>query len=161
MTARLPEVTRQPLRVILDTQIKYPSGRNDFATTRGDVLIITAPSEVSDGEWFQQSNVEVMACPTKDGAIDLPQVVAELGRREMNNVMLEAGSRLSGQMLQQGLVDELQIYLSPDVLGSAARGMFKIPGLESMADKFRFAFHDVRKVGRDMRLTMRPVMSRL
>ena len=154
MTARLPEVIRQPLRVILDTRLSTPLDAM-ILQQPGDVLIITSPGEVADGELFQQPNVEVIACVTNGGVIDLNQVVNELGKRQMNNVMLEAGSRLSGQMLQQGLVDELQIYLSPDVLGSSARGMFNIPNIQSMADKFQFEFHDVRKVGRDMRLTMR------
>jgi diaminohydroxyphosphoribosylaminopyrimidine deaminase/5-amino-6-(5-phosphoribosylamino)uracil reductase len=153
MTARIEKARRQPLRIILDSRLSTPA---DAAILEppGKVLIITAPSEAADAEIFRQSNVEVISCQMKGASIDLQQVMLELGRREINNLMLEAGSRLSGAMLQQGLVDELVVYMAPDLLGSNARGMFRIPGLESIEDKYRLEFQDVRQIGRDLKLTL-------
>ena len=153
MTPRLPEVVRQPLRVILDTRLSTPTNAQ-ILTQPGDVLIITSANQIRDKDLYARDNVTVISCGSSNDAIDLPNVMVELGKREINNVMLEAGARLSGRMLQNQLVDEIVTYMSPDILGSAARGMFEIPGLEHIDDKVKFEFHDIRKVGRDMRLTM-------
>lgn len=153
MTARLPDVHRQPLRVILDSRLSTPTNAA-ILESPGNVLIITSPSETNDAELFSQKNVEVIGCPMKDGSIDLHEVMRELGTRQINNLMLEAGSRLSGGMLQHGLVDELIIYMAPDLLGSGARGMFQIPGLNTIADKYQLEFRDIRQVGRDLKLTL-------
>ncbi len=153
MTARIPDAGRQPLRIILDSRLSTPVDAR-ILNESGDVLIITSPNEVRDAGLYGQKNVEVIGCPLRDGAIDLEQVMLELGRREINDLMLEAGSRLSGTMLQQNLVDELIVYMAPDLLGSSARGMFRIPGLESIQDKIVLEFRDVTRVGRDIRLTL-------
>jgi diaminohydroxyphosphoribosylaminopyrimidine deaminase/5-amino-6-(5-phosphoribosylamino)uracil reductase len=159
MTARIPDLERQPLRVILDSRLSTPTSAA-ILEAPGDVLIITSPSETGDAEIYSQKNVEVISCGMVGSSIDLKQVLLELGSREINNLMLEAGSRLSGAMLQQDLVDELIVYMAPDLLGSSARGMFQIPGLESIEDKYQFGFRDVRQVGRDLRLTLRAAIAK-
>jgi diaminohydroxyphosphoribosylaminopyrimidine deaminase/5-amino-6-(5-phosphoribosylamino)uracil reductase len=58
-------------------------------------------------------------------------------------------------LLDAGLVDELVVYLAPHLLGSSARGMFNIPGLENMANRIALDIQDVRAVGNDWRITAR------
>ena len=153
MTARLPDVERQPLRVILDSRLSTPV---DAAILQepGNVLILTNPECVSDADLYSQKNVEIMGCAMRGGSVDLRSVLEELGRREINDVMLEAGARLSGSMLAQGLVDDLVVYMAPDLLGDGARGMFGIPGIDSMPDKHRLSFRDLRRIGRDLRIVL-------
>jgi diaminohydroxyphosphoribosylaminopyrimidine deaminase/5-amino-6-(5-phosphoribosylamino)uracil reductase len=153
MTARLPEVERQPLRIILDSRLSTPANAQ-ILNAQGAVLIMTAPNTLNDAELYPQKNVEVIGMPVKGGSIDIQEVLLELGRREINELMLEAGSRLSGAMLEQGMVDELVVYMAPDLLGSDARGMFQIPGINEMHDKHILEFNDIRKVGRDIRLNL-------
>ena len=118
------------------------------------MLILTSPESVTDADLYPQKNVEVKGCAMHGGSVDLRAVLEELGRREINNLMLEAGARLSGSMLAQGLVDELVVYMAPDLLGDASRGMFGIPGIETMQDKQRLRFREVRQIGRDVRLVL-------
>jgi hypothetical protein len=74
-------------------------------------------------------------CPGPDGQVDLPALLNELARRGINEVHAEAGFGLSGSLLRAGLVDELLLYLAPCLIGDAARGMFDLPALESLAAK--------------------------
>ncbi len=147
---------RQPLRVILDSHLSTPR-QAKILQPPGKALIITT-SNNQDAEWFSGDAVEVIPCGQSNhinvGGIDLRQVMTELAKREINEVMLEAGPRLSGNMLKARLVDQVIIYMAPDLLGNDARGMFDIPGLESMADKHRLAFRDVRMIGKDLRLSL-------
>ena len=79
-----------------------------------------------------------------------------LAAREVNEVLIESGAVLAGAMLAAGLVDELIVYQAPHLLGDAARGLVRLPGLERLDDRLRFVFVDARRVGDDMRLTLRP-----
>jgi diaminohydroxyphosphoribosylaminopyrimidine deaminase/5-amino-6-(5-phosphoribosylamino)uracil reductase len=62
-------------------------------------------------------------------------------------------------MLEQGLIDELVVYLAPHIMGDGARGLFHLPGLRRMADRFALQITDLRQVGRDIRITATPVPS--
>jgi len=83
--------------------------------------------------------------------------MGELARRGINEVHVEAGHKLNGSLLQEGLVDELVVYLAPHILGEAARGMFHLPALEDLAGRRELAFTDVRAFGADIRVIARVV----
>ena len=69
-----------------------------------------------------------------------------------NEVLLEAGSSLSGEMIQAGFIDELIIYLAPTLLGQDAKALFQLPLLEDMSDRLSLNFFDIRSVGKDIRI---------
>ena len=84
---------------------------------------------------------------------DLAAVMERLGKFQFNEVWVEAGARLNGALLEAGLIDELVIYLAPQVLGADARGMFAIEPLASLEDRIGLEIQDVRRVGEDVRIT--------
>ncbi|NWG87090.1 MAG: RibD family protein, partial [Hydrogenophilaceae bacterium] len=105
------------------------------------------------------AGVEVMLLPGNDGNdgnVDLAAVLAELGRRGINEVHVEAGAVLNGALLAAGLVDEWLAYLAPMTMGDAARGLFGLPELTDMAGCRRFRLHALAQVGADLRLLLRP-----
>jgi len=89
----------------------------------------------------------------QNGRPDPAGVLQYLARLEVNEVHLEAGATLSGAMLDAGLVDELVIYMAPHLMGDAARGLFRLPGLERMAQRIQLQVRDIRAVGDDWRIT--------
>lgn len=153
MTARLDGLERQPLRVVLDSHLSTPAESN-ILQPPGNALIITTSENVADADLLRSDSVEVIACQEHGGQVDLQQVMDELAKREINELLLEAGPRLSGSMLKQNLVDQVIVYMAPNLLGNDARGMFDIAGLESIADKRQLVFRDVRMVGGDLRLCL-------
>ena len=78
----------------------------------------------------------------------------QLAKRQVNSIWVEAGARLSGALLQAGLVDELIVYVAPKLLGDSARGLCQLPGLERLAEAPEFVFSEVRQVGPDLRLRL-------
>jgi diaminohydroxyphosphoribosylaminopyrimidine deaminase/5-amino-6-(5-phosphoribosylamino)uracil reductase len=84
--------------------------------------------------------------------VDLTKLLKLLADRGCNEVLIEAGSTLSGAFLQAGLVDELVIYIAPKVLGHLARPLFTLPGLDRMADQIKLSIKDTRLVGDDLRI---------
>lgn len=155
-TMQQTEVRRQPLRIIVDTHLSTPVDAKILSRKSGEgkVLIVTAHSKDNATDIFKSAAVEVINCRVSGGKIHLREMLLELGRREMNTILLEAGADLSGSMLEQGLVDEIIVYMSPDLLGSDAKDMFTIPGLEHLADKLQLEYTDMTRVGRDLRLTL-------
>ena len=90
----------------------------------------------------------------KNDQLDLQAVLKFLAEQQINELLVEAGSLLNGALLAEDLVDEWIVYLAPSVLGDQGRGLFTMPGLQSMADKKNFRFQEVRAVGPDLKLTL-------
>jgi diaminohydroxyphosphoribosylaminopyrimidine deaminase/5-amino-6-(5-phosphoribosylamino)uracil reductase len=93
----------------------------------------------------------LIALPDESGKVDLRALMNELGRREINELHVEAGFKLNGSLLRAGVVDELLLYLAPCLLGPA-QGLARLPVLEHLSDRLAFRFHEVEQVGPDLRL---------
>jgi diaminohydroxyphosphoribosylaminopyrimidine deaminase/5-amino-6-(5-phosphoribosylamino)uracil reductase len=141
-----------PARVVLDSSLRFPA-KARLADDSARTLVLTGAGRSGPGpDW--PAAVEVVELPTgPDGRLDLPAVIDWLGRAEFNEVMVEAGPVLNGALLRAGLVDEWIVYLAPVALGDAARGLFHLPELARMEDRYPFKFGETRQVGDDIRLT--------
>ena len=155
LNVRGVETERQPLKVVLDSRLELPL--NAKLLEGGGVLVACAIDDAARSAALRQRDAEVLCLPNPEGKVDLPELMMELGRRGINEVHVEGGSRLNGALLTAGLVDEFLIYLAPCLIGHAARGIFDMPALESLADKAQLAIHDLRMLGPDVRILARPV----
>ena len=147
LTVRDVPCTRQPLRVVVDSRLETPPTAK--VLTGGNTLVFAAMPGTLPG-------AEVVVLPNARGKVDLAAMLAELGRRGINEVLAEAGTRLNGSMLREGLVDELLIYQAPILLGDAARGMFGLPELTELAGATRLEVMARRVVGADFLVRARP-----
>jgi diaminohydroxyphosphoribosylaminopyrimidine deaminase/5-amino-6-(5-phosphoribosylamino)uracil reductase len=148
---------RQPLRVVLDTRLRIsPAAR--ILQTPGHALVFTAAARLAEAGAHRQVGAEVIGAPLDtEMHVDLQNVLAELGRRECNDVLVEAGSTLAGRFLQLGLADELIVYIAPIVLGPEARAMALLPPLYRIEDVPRYTLHAMQRIGADVKLTLRPL----
>jgi diaminohydroxyphosphoribosylaminopyrimidine deaminase/5-amino-6-(5-phosphoribosylamino)uracil reductase len=154
MTVRGLDLGRQPLRVILDSRLRTPASARILA---GGALVIGAVDLPERRAALEAAGAEVLLLPGRDGNVDLAAVLAELGRRGINEVHAEAGAVLNGALLAAGLVDEWLAYVAPKVMGDAARGLFGLPELSEMAGCRDFRLHGLAQVGGDLRLLLRPL----
>ncbi len=141
----------QPTRVVLDSRLRTPP-QAKLLGLPGDVIIFAARQAPRAAEALRQSGARVEWAPG-DGRCDLSRVMTRLGEMEFNEVWVEAGARLNGALLDAGLIDELVLYVAPDVLGADARGMFAIDPLVSLERRVALKYEDIRRVGRDLRIT--------
>ena len=149
MTVREVTTTRQPLRVIVDRHGETPASARILEGA--GALIFTAGA--CNNAWPAQ--VEAIAMPDAHARIDLPAMMQTLGAREINELHVEAGAKLNGALLTAGLVDEVLMYIAPRVIGDPARGAFARPeALSSLDAAEAFAWHDVQRVGHDLRLRL-------
>lgn len=154
LNARLDETVdvHQPLRVVLDPRLSTP-GTARMLSLPGQTLIVTATDDEAQREQLETAGAEVLVMPSRPDVVDLPALLEELARREINEVLVETGATLGGAVLQSGLVDELVLYMAPKLMGDGARGLFRLPGLETMEQAVELEIRDVRAVGRDWRIT--------
>jgi diaminohydroxyphosphoribosylaminopyrimidine deaminase/5-amino-6-(5-phosphoribosylamino)uracil reductase len=138
--------SRQPLRVVLDTQGRLPKTAK-ILKQAGDTLVVVKHGVKMD------INAEILPLNANENGLDLLALLRELGNRHCNEVLIETGATLAGEFIKQALVDEMVLYMAPCLMGSEARPMFQLP-ISEMADKQRLNIIDTRMVGDDIRLTI-------
>lgn len=143
---------RQPRRVIVDSRLEIdPAAR----ILQGEPCwIVAAVPHPEKQALLRAAGHEIILLPNAGGKVDLPALMLELGRREINEVHVEAGSKLNASLVREGCVDELLVYLAPSLIG-AGQGMFALPPLARLDDKICLRFHAVMPVGADLRILAR------
>ena len=148
---------RQPLRVVIDPELKI-STEARMLKEPGRTLVFTLIQDAGKNNALSGDNTEVIMLSDKNrDAMLLPVLEYLASREETNEVLVEAGAVLNGALLQAGLIDELVIYMAPHILGQDARGLFNIPAIEEMNKRVELKFVDIRMVGQDVRITLKPV----
>ncbi|KMN48456.1 diaminohydroxyphosphoribosylaminopyrimidine deaminase [Chromobacterium violaceum] len=154
LTVRELQVASQPWRVVLDGDLRTDPAARVYQG--GGAWLASCAADAGRLAAFRGRGVEVLTLARLGGKADLADLLAQLARRGVNELMVEAGAGLNGAMLRAGLVDEIVLYLASSLAGDAARGLFAWPALDDLADKVELDVADVGMVGRDLRLTLRP-----
>lgn len=150
LTVRAVATPRQPLPVVVDSRLQLsPQAR---LLSGGRALVFAAVDDPAARSALEARGAEVVLCPNASGKVDLTAMLLEMGRRGINEVLVETGTRLNGSLLREGCVDELLAYLAPSVLGECALGMFDLPAMDELAQRATLRFTDVARVGDDLRL---------
>ena len=154
LNVRLPEVTRQPMVVVLDANARTPPTARLFAGG-GSVVVFTKAGPLAGSAGLRLKGARVETAGAAD-ALDLAAVLARLGDMEVNEVLVEAGPTLTGALVRERLVDELLLYIAPKLLGPQGRPLFDLPLLEDLQQAEVFQILETQQVGPDLRLRMRP-----
>jgi len=143
---------RQPVRVILDSQLRCPVDAKLLGLA-GKTLIYTQCSSANRIAALESAGAEIIVMAQQQGAdMSLRQILEDLAKREINEIHTEAGAKLCGNLMQQGLVNELLLYMAPHLLGCDALGAFHLPQLQTMQDRIDLKIKDVRAIGDDWRI---------
>ena len=153
LTVRDVDTTRQPLRVLVDSRLEVPLDARILEG--GNVLVAAAAADRSKIAALQSRGAEVVVLPNAAGKVELHDLVAELARRELNEIHVEAGVKLNGSLVAAGVVDELLIYVAPSLLGDSGAGMFNLPGIARLDQKLGLRLVDVQRIGADLRIVAR------
>lgn len=150
LTVREVNTPRQPLRVIVDSQLRIPVDAK--ALQDGHAIVAYAQGEAAKLEMLQVMGVRTWHLPNAQGQVDIRALMQALTTLPCNELLIEAGATLNGAFLQHGLVDELLMYYAPKLIGSTARGMFDLPPFSQMAEVHALHIVDIRQFGQDIRI---------
>ena len=153
LDVRLVDTPRQPYRVIVDSRLQTPTDAKLFGAG-GPVWIYTAVRDAAREAALQALGATLTCLPDGDGKVDLAAMMKDLALREINEVHVEAGSKLNGSLVRSGLVDEFLVYLAPKLLGTGM-GMTGFGPLHSLSEALTLDFLSTEPVGPDLRLLAR------
>jgi diaminohydroxyphosphoribosylaminopyrimidine deaminase/5-amino-6-(5-phosphoribosylamino)uracil reductase len=158
LDVRLVETAHQPMRIIVDSRLGTPPGAR-ILHAPGRVLIYAAAPDDQRRRALEERGAEIALFAGPSGKVDLGAMLADLARRGVNELHVEAGHKLNGSFVREGLVDEYLVYMAPKLMG-IGRELAAFGPFEQMSDSLALRFVSVTPVGDDLRLIARPATIR-
>ena len=160
LTVRDIPVDRQPLRVVVDSQLQISPEANILKN--GHALIVFACNNDQNDAYIKTQELlatgaQLIKLPNHAGSVCLKSLLSYLASLQINEVLVEAGQTLNGALLLQHLIDELLIYYAPKLMGGAAKSLFALPEFTNMNQAIPLELLDVRQIGLDLRLRTKPI----
>jgi diaminohydroxyphosphoribosylaminopyrimidine deaminase/5-amino-6-(5-phosphoribosylamino)uracil reductase len=150
LDVRLVPTTLQPLRVVVDSRARLALDAR-LLEPPGQVLVVTSVDDPASARSLRARGAEVIQLGSPEGQVDLPGLLAELGRRGVNELHVEAGETLNAALLRADLVDEWLIYMAPLLIGRG-RGIAAGDALTDLSEAMRMQFIECSPCGPDLRL---------
>jgi diaminohydroxyphosphoribosylaminopyrimidine deaminase/5-amino-6-(5-phosphoribosylamino)uracil reductase len=158
MTVRAVDTPRQPQRVLIDSQLEVSPQAQILAGAPTLIFCGNLDQRHSDrAQALRERGAEIVQLANAAGKVDLPAMLKVLGERQVNELHVEAGYKLNGSLLREGCVDELLVYLAPSLLGIDSMSMFNLSAPETLEGRVKLAFHNVERIGEDLRILARLV----
>ncbi len=154
LDVRLVETRRQPLRVVVDSRLETPASAR-LLDPPGQVLIYCVAPDAARRNILQARGAEIAVLAGSGAKVDLPAMLADLAQRGINELHVEAGHKLNGSLVREGLVDEFLIYMAPRLIG-VGRELAAFGPLARLQDSLALRFVSVSMVGDDLRIVARP-----
>lgn len=154
LTVRHIETSRQPIRVVVDSDLEIPL-QAKLLKNADATWIFTAQTDRKKIHRLEETGAHIVVLPDLAGKVDLKAMLANLAGLGINELLVEAGSVLSGALVAAGLTDEIIFYFAPSLLGNSAQAMLALPEISDLSEKYNLQVIDIRKIGMDIRLIAR------
>jgi diaminohydroxyphosphoribosylaminopyrimidine deaminase/5-amino-6-(5-phosphoribosylamino)uracil reductase len=149
------DTPRQPHLLLVDSRLHTPLNARLWDVQR-QVVIFHAERQPAVEEALKAKGAQLVCLPGEGQKVDLAALVGHLGQLPCNEVHIEAGHKLNGSLLKAGLVDELLVYLAPQLLGPG-QAMAALPELQSLPATAAWQFTDHTTLGPDLRVRLKAV----
>lgn len=153
LTCRV-EDGRNPIRIVVDSFLRIPMDSNVIKDKEARTIIATTKFAKKDKILSLRNNgIEVLVINSKNNKVDLDELMVKLGELNIDSILLEGGSTLNFSALKQGIVDKIQIYIAPKIIGGEKS---KTPvdgqGIDKLKNAFKVRNLSYSKVGSDILL---------
>ena len=138
----------------MDSHLDIPLNAHVLQAPSG-CPIYTSSTNKAKIEALQALGASIIYMPNAHGKVDLAAMLLDLGSRGTNELHVEAGFKLNGSFLREGLVDELLLYMAPKLLGAGAMGMANLGPLDALTQATALQWHDIQRIGDDLRVIAR------
>ena len=149
------DTPRQPHLLLVDSRLQTPLNARLWDVQR-QVVIFHAERQPAVEEALKAKGAQLVCLPGEGQKVDLAALVGHLGQLPCNEVHIEAGHKLNGSLLKAGLVDELLVYLAPQLLGPG-QAMAALPELQTLPATAAWQFTDHTTLGPDLRVRLKAV----
>jgi diaminohydroxyphosphoribosylaminopyrimidine deaminase/5-amino-6-(5-phosphoribosylamino)uracil reductase len=156
LTARTPK-GRDPDRIIVDSRLRTPlDSRIIELHSEARTIIATCSDDISRIKEFTSRGVAVLRCRSRNGHVDLQDLMVRLGEQGVQSILIEGGSILAGAALRDGLIDRIMIFIAPRILAGEGKGLFAGVGAATIASAIKLEQMKVSKVGDDLLIEGKP-----
>ena len=148
---------RQPHVVVVDSQLQTPPDARLFIAGRACYIYCAAPNDTAfqaRKQALESQGAVVVELPNAQNKVDLSAMLADLAAKGVNELHVEAGTKLNGSFIREGLVDEMLVYLAPCMLGEGL-AMAHFGPLTQLNQGLSLDFKSVEKIGPDVRILAR------
>lgn len=152
LTCRI-EGKKSPIRVIVDSNLKIPLNSKIVKTAKEIPTIVATVNNFDKIKMreLRTLGVNVIQIKEKNGRVDLKELINEIGKRNIDSVLIEGGGTLNFSALDEKIVDKVQFYIAPKIIGGdKAKTSVEGLGIKRLKDAFRISNKEVSKVGDDI-----------
>lgn len=152
LTARLPG-SKNPTRIVVDSQLRLPMDAKVLQqqSEAPTILLTTKRADQEKAARLAEKGVTVLTLPERDGRVDLQEAMKELGQRNIDSILLEGGATLNYSALEAGIVDKVQVYIAPKIIGGAnSPTPVGGKGIERLSEAFPVERIASRMIGEDL-----------
>lgn len=146
------ENKKNPLRIIVDSNGRTPGSAKIFNTSSTKTIIAT--TEYASKQFVEEAKhkgAEVIVCPAKSNRVDLGFLLQELGKRQIDSILVEGGGTLNFSMIEDGLAHKIFVFVAPKILGGKdAISAFGGKGFERMDLAMEVDIHSIRHFDNDI-----------
>lgn len=158
MTNRFFKKLNQPVRVILDSFLKTPVNADIIESTNISPVIIYTSKNIDNkkADLLKRKNIEILEVDEYNGMLDLESVLKSLYSKGFMNVLVESGSQVNGSFFDNWLVDKLEIFIAPKVIGGkGAVSAIGGRGIDAVNKAYTFKSSNIKKSGDDIHISAR------
>lgn len=158
LTTRIPEGGRNPVRMIIDSQLRTPLQAKITNCSEAQTWIFAGEdADQEKVEMLKQKGVRVFLVPKAEKGLDLHCIMKELFSNGITDVLVEGGSELNASFLRAGLINKFQVYIAPKILGGRhSLTPYTGDDVDSMEAAISVDFESIERVGEDLFLTAYP-----
>lgn len=140
LNTRLPEGGRDPLRVVVDSQLRMPETAAILSQKSSAKTLIATTTAADEAlrQMLEKAGAEIILLSEEEGRVSLSELWLELGRRDVQTLLLEGGATLAASALRQGLIDRMMVFVAPKMIGGNSEyGIFRGEGCQQLADALK------------------------
>lgn len=158
LTTRLPEGGgKNPIRVILDSELRTPLDANIVKTDEAKTIIVTSKHDEDKLSALLEKGVEFIFVPKTETGLNLNAMLTELYKKGITDVLVEGGAEMNASFLRAGLIDKYLVYIAPKLLGGRqSLTPFTGSDVDRMDEALNVTFEKVDKIGDDLCITAYP-----
>ena len=152
LTTRLPEIGKNPIRIIIDSMARTPLTAHVVTDGLAPTIIaVTGAAPQERIKALQACGVEVLVINDKQGSVDLRSLFKTLAGRSIASILIEGGAGINASVLTENLVDKIYWFIAPKIIGGqGALGPVGGQGVADVNDAYFFEDMNIEPIGQDI-----------
>jgi len=150
-----PELTprlvkgKDPMKIVVDSSLKIPKSCNLMKDPAKLIIATTSKAPKNAVKKLQQKGINVIVTKSKNGMVELQDLMKQLGKHEITSVMIEGGSQLNSSAIKEGIVDRVLIFTAPKIIGNGIGAIGSL-GIKKINNAINLKNPLTRKIGKDL-----------